>query len=165
MAVVAIRGGRNQYRLICLRTWVWALENLEIRLSTIRRHCYQYDIIVAVIVDVPYIHALAEWVGRDLDDISTPLMGIHVTLAPEHSQVRWADECLTDESYILLEVNNIRHLIAIDICYLYLLTVCSLEDTLSLGVSNASCDEYVLSVGEASRTVIEHRCEVETHAT
>ena len=90
-------------------------------------------------------------------------MSIHVTLAPEHSQIRWTNECLADESYVLLEVNDVRHLIAIDIRYLYLLTVCSLEDILSLGVSNASCDEYVLSVREASRAVIEHRCEVETH--
>ena len=75
-------------------------------------------------------------------------MSVLVTFAPKHSEVCWADKCFSHEPYILLEVDDIRHLITINIGYLYLLAVSGLEYILSLGVFNASCNEYVCLSGK-----------------
>ena len=91
-------------------------------------------------------------------------MCVFVAFAPDNRQVGRSDEGFTHESNILLEVDDVWHLVAVYVSDLDLLAVCSLEYVLPLGVSHSTCDEYVLSVREASRAVVEHRREVKAHA-
>ena len=158
--VHAIRKRDGDRLLVGQQRGIWSAVDLNVLVGGCGIASQQHDVGIVVIIDVTDLHPEVIGVGdRDLGVV--PLVHPLGTVPPHRSQVARSDEALSYEAYVLLVVDDVICTVIVDIGYLDIDGVGSVDETGALRIVVG--DEHVLPVCEVALSVVVQRCDVVPH--